>query len=57
MVGPLMRRLEQGEAASKIAKYLESEFRDYFGCEAHDVIEFVARAKKWYSEHCLGSRG
>jgi hypothetical protein len=50
VVGPLMRRLEEDESTSKITKYLETEFRDHFGCEARDVFEFVARAKKWYSE-------
>lgn len=59
LVGPLMRRLEEGVSREDVASFLAREFREHFGCEGPDAkstANFVAKARAWFAGEGRGSR-
>ena len=50
VVGPLMRRLENGEPVEAVAQYLSEEFTDHFGLSISEerIHTWAAQAREWY---------
>ncbi len=57
LVGPVLRRLEAGDAVDAVAAFLEREVRDHFGLEPVPgaARAFAERAAAWYGERWPGT--
>jgi hypothetical protein len=52
LMDPLLRRLESGQSAEDLARFLEKRISDHFGLEGvRGIAEFCSKAKAWYDTH------
>jgi hypothetical protein len=49
LVGPLLTRLDRGDAAATIETWLSRHIPDHFGVAPHDPGAFAARAIEWHA--------
>jgi hypothetical protein len=51
LIGPLLGRLQSGQAVPELAQFLEDELRDHFGMHRVETLDdFAKRAKSWFDE-------
>jgi hypothetical protein len=52
MVGPALRRLEEGASAGELAAYFEKELSEHFGLTVRtgDTAEFSQALVRWYGD-------
>jgi hypothetical protein len=52
LIGPLMRRLSEGESEARIGDWLIAEVRDHFGLSPNETQEraLVAKLKRWWAQ-------
>jgi len=48
LVGPVFRRLEDGESPERIAAYLDAHIPEHFGLAPSPTLPFAQRASAWF---------
>jgi hypothetical protein len=53
MIGPLLSRLDQGQAIAEISEYLWFELEDHFGLDPtpYDSDRFASTVVAWFRSH------